>query len=309
MATPVLIDADMGADDAAAVVLAMASGAVDLHAVVGVGGTVRVDQAVINIGRLLKAVGVSRRPIVGRGLDQADAELKDRRDLFGEDGFGGCSLPADDGLAVGDFRDVYRQAVAQAGGELVVVAVGPLSNLAALLQESPDLFRALRQIVIAGGAVWTAGDVHETTEFTFYRDAPAAHRILSSGLPVSVVSLDVVKMVCLDESHLARLAASGCRTGEVLARLLRYPAETEIEPGYGKVYVAGALAVGSLVWPDLFLGTRMRLDVETTGPKAGRCKPALGGDKVLHVNLLTAVNAVDFVENLLESVCHEAFFV
>jgi hypothetical protein len=53
----------------------------------------------------------------------------------------------------------------------------------------------------------------------------------------------------------------------------------------------------------------MRLDVATQGDDAGRCRPSLGGDAAAQVNLLTAVNAVDFLEGLLESLCHEAFVV
>ena len=85
--------------------------------------------------------------------------------------------------------------------------------------------------------------------------------------------------------------------------------EEDDEPAYGRTYAAGLVAVASAIWPDLFLKTRMRLDIVESGAEAGRCKPGLGGDKSKHVDLLTAVNAVDLLENILESLSHEEFVV
>jgi inosine-uridine nucleoside N-ribohydrolase len=124
-----------------------------------------------------------------------------------------------------------------------------------------------------------------------------------------VAPLDVTRLICLDESHVARLAASGYRTAEVLAGLLQHPLQRDDDPAYGKCCLHNAVTVGSIIWPNLFLKTRMRLDIVTHGAEAGRCRPALGGEESAQVDLLTAVNAVDFIENLLESLCHEAFVV
>ena len=117
------------------------------------------------------------------------------------------------------------------------------------------------------------------------------------------------RLICLDESHVARMAASGYRTGEVLAKALRHSLDSDGEPGKGKACIPDAVTAGSLLWPNLFLRTQLRLDVTTSGPQAGRTHPALGGDPSSRVDLLTAVNAADFIENLLESLCHEAFVV
>jgi purine nucleosidase/pyrimidine-specific ribonucleoside hydrolase len=308
MATPLLIDTDMGIDDAVAVSLALTSEAFDVQALVGVGGSVECDQVMKNIGGLLQALSPPVRPALGRGLDPWDTSA-DRRDLFGHDGLGACGMSADDAPAATDYTEQYRRTMEQAGGELIVLAMGPLSNLAAMIDAHPDAGQYIKHVYLTGGAVWTQGNAGNAAEFNFRRDPKAAAKVLTSGLPVTVVPLDVTKLVCLDESHVARLAASGYRTGEVLAGMLRYPLEQDDEPAYGKAYLHAALTAGSILWPDLFLKTRMRLDVVTEGREAGRCRPALAGDKSLHVGLLTAVNAVDFLENLLESLSHAAFVV
>ncbi len=309
MAIPLLIDTDMGIDDAAAVMLALASQTTDVRAIVAVGGNVPIALAADNIRRLLAAFAPARMPLIGAGLDQRGDGLMDRREAFGRDGLGESHLTFPAAPAAQDFRAVYRQAIEAARGELHVLALGPLSNLAALLDESPALAKSIRHIALTGGAVWTKGDATETSEFNFHRDPAAAAKVLDSGLPITVCPLDVTRFVCLDESHVAHLAASGHRMSEALAGMLRYPLSRDVEPGLGKTYLADALTVGSLLWPDLFLKTRMRLELVIGGPEAGRAKPALGGDATRRVDLLTAVNAVDFLENMLESLCREAFVV
>ncbi|HKQ48008.1 MAG TPA: nucleoside hydrolase [Phycisphaerae bacterium] len=308
MATPVLIDTDMGIDDAVAVSLALASKALDVRALVAVGGNTPVAQVVKNIGRLLKALSPPTAPIVGVGLDP-QRDNPEPRAVHGTDGFGDSDLPEDPSLKTADYRDVYEQVLNGAAGEAVVIALGPLTNLAKIISDSPDLAAKIKHIHVMGGAVWARGSVNSVTEFNFQCDPPATEKVLSSGLPVTVAPLDVTNLVQVDDSHVSRMAASGYRTGEVLAKLLRFRLEQGTAPGHGKAFIHDAVAVGGLLWPELFLKTKMRLDIVTTGPDAGRSKPALGGAPAQKINLLTAVNAADLLENLLESLCHEAFVV
>ncbi len=309
MAIPVLIDTDMGIDDSVAIALALASKAVDVRAVVGASGGTPLDQTTVNISRVLGALGPPAMPRVGRGVDRESPPPADEDETLGADGLGDWDQPDNDAIRSSGFLDVCQQAVDDAKGELRILVLGPLTNVAALLGEAPALFDGVKHVYVAGGAVWAQGYAGGAAEFNFRCDPDAAAAVMSSGLPITVVPLDVTGLVCLDPSHIAHMAASGYRTGEVSATLLEHVLESDAAPGYGKTFAPAAVAVGSLVWPDLFLKTRMRLEIVTSGAEAGRSKPALGGDKSKQVDLLTAVNAADFVENLLESLCHEAFIV
>src|SRR5262249_33486532 len=155
----------------------------------------------------------------------------------------------------------------------------------------------------------TQGNVRGLAEFNFYRDPAAAATILSSRLPISVAPLDVTCFVSIDESHVAHLAASGYRTGQVLAKILQYAVELTRTAAPGKTLIQAGLGAGAMLGPDLSLKPGMPPDILTAGPESGRCRPQLGGDASQRVDLLTAVNAVDLLENLLESLCHEAFVV
>jgi len=309
MATPVLIDTDMGIDAAVAVALALASETVDLRAVVGTGGRRTLDQTMINISRVLGALGPPTLPLVGRGVDRGAPASADEDDTRGADGLGDWDEPVNNAISASDWGDVYQQTVDGANGELSILLLGPLTNVAAVLDEAPDLFDRVKHVYVAGAAVWAQGNAGSAAEFNFHCDPSAAAAVMSSGLPITVVPLDVTGLVCLDQSHVAHMAASGYRMGEISATLLECALESDAAPGYGKTFAPAAVAVGSMMWPDLFLKTRMRLEVVASGSEAGRSKPALGGDKSQQVDLLTAVNAADFIENLLESLCHEAFIV
>ena len=307
MTTPLLIDADSGSDDAVALALVTTHAAVDLRAVVAAGCAASPDDAVADLLRLLSLVPPPRPVLIGRGREPA-------RSPAGSGQARGIKAPATTAPAksphhVQDLLEVYRQAVEGSNRELTVLTTGPLTNLAALLREAPDLAGGLRQVVVTGGSVWAKGGVGEPAETTFVRDPEAANFVLRSGLPLTVVPRDVTNYVLLDESHVARLAAAQRGPGPVLARLLRPALESDSAPGYGKVHLPAAVAAAGLLWPKLFVRTRMRLEVSPTGRDAGRCRPALGGDPALQVNLLTAVSAVDLVENMLECLCGESFVV
>jgi len=309
MPTPLLIDTDTGIDDAVAIALALNSRETEVVGLVSVGGNVDIDQATGNVTRLLRAFQPPDVPAVARGLDQVRPDLKRATHVFGADGLGELGLAAAPGLAPGEFLDLYEQVTTQYPAEVVIVAVGPLTNLAAVLQERHEVLSKAARIIVMGGAIWCPGNVTPHAEFNFYRDPEAAAAVLSSGLPITVVPLDVTRQVGIDESHLAHLSRSGGRTGELLARMIRWPLEHGSEAASGKFLVHDALALGVLFWPQLFMQARMGLEVVASGPQAGRCRPAVAKDKLRQLGVVISVNVVDFLENLLEELCHERFVV
>lgn len=309
MPTPVLIDTDMGVDDAVAVTLALSTDAVQLVGLASVGGNVPLDQATKNIVRLLSGLGISSWPKIARGLDQADAGLDHAMHVHGPDGLGGVDLPVPKEFAPGDYVELYEELIAAHGEALAIVAIGPLTNLAALLKERPGLLEKVGRIVIMGGAVWCGGNITPHAEFNFYRDPAAAAAVLGSGLPITVVSLDVTNQVAMDESHLARLSRSNTRSGDLLARMIRFPMSQPVDGKEGTFLVHDALAVGTLLWPELFLRSKMALEVLAEGKEAGRSRPMIAKDKRKQVSVVISVSVGDFLENLLDQLCHERFVV
>lgn len=309
MPTPILIDTDMGVDDAVAIALALASGDLEVAGLASVGGNVSLDQATVNIGRLLAGLGNETWPLIGRGLDQAQVGLRDASHVFGEDGLGRCTLPPPGRLETLDYLDLYERCIETHGRELVILAIGPLTNLAAVLRHRSGLLRRAGRIVVMGGAVWCKGNVTPHAEFNFYRDPGAAAAVLAAGLPVTVVPLDVTRQVALDESHVAQLSRAGTRAGDLLAEMIRFPLEAEGDAAHGSFLVHDALALGAVIWPPLFMRAQMALEVVVAGEQAGRSKPLVAKDKSRQIGVVMSVKGVDFVENMLERLCHQGFVV
>jgi len=309
MSTPILIDTDMGVDDAIAITLALSAPDLELAGIASVAGNVSLDQATINIGRLLRGLQSNQKPVIGRGLSQKGDNLSHAMHVFGQDGLGEIELPADDDLKPGNYLDLYEQLINQYGDALVIVAIGPLTNLAGVLHEKPGLLEKAGKIVVMGGAVWCPGNVTAHAEFNFYRDPQAAHAVLSSGLPVTVVPLDVTRQVAMDESHVAHLSRSGTTGGELLAQMVQFPLNSGTQDAQGKFLIHDALAIGLLLWPHMFIKAKMNLNITLSGNSAGQCKPAVGKDKKKQLAVAISVNVVDFLENLLEQLCNEKFIV
>ncbi len=310
MSRPILIDTDMGVDDALAIALALGSDEIELVGLVSVGGNVSLDQATRNIGRLLAAMTPKTRPMVARGLDQTAPGLRDASHVFGTDGLGGVDLPVPADFAPGSFLDVYEELAARHGHSLTVVAIGPLTNLAALLRDRPDVLAKVGQVIVMGGAIWCPGNITRWAEFNFHRDPAAAATVLSAGLPLTIVPLDVTRQVAMDESHMAQLSRGGTRAGDLLARMMRMPIERKTETSSpGSFLVHDAVAIGVLLWPQLFMRSKMGLEVITSGEQAGRAKPVVAKDKTRQLGVVISVNVGEFLENTVEQLCQQKFVV
>jgi inosine-uridine nucleoside N-ribohydrolase len=298
----------MGVDDAIALTLALYSDEVDVAGIVSVEGNVPLDQSTANIGRLLAGLEWSPWPTVGRGLSQTGKKPRAHH-VHGPDGLGGITLPSPPDFRCQDYLSVYEESIDKHGSDLVILAIGPLTNLAGVLKKKPKLLSRAGRIVVMGGAVWHQGNITSHAEFNFHRDASAVAAVLGSGLAVTVVPLDVTRQVALDESHVAHLRRGRTRAGAILADMIRFPLEQEIDDGKGKFLVHDATALGVILWPKLFMRAAVALDVATTGPHEGQCKPVSPKSGKPATSVVISVQATDLLENLLELLCHEKFVV
>ncbi len=212
---PVLVDTDPGIDDALALFLAWGLPGFRVEAISTVAGNVPVDLATVNVFRILDAARPAHRPRVARG---AAAPL--RRSLVtathvhGDDGLGNLDrFRGPDGgprhgsprldLEMRDGADLILETADRFGEELIVIALGPLTNVALALARDPGRLRRIGRLVIMGGAVTVAGNVTPAAEFNFHVDPDAAQAVLAGGLPVELVPLDVTRRVTLGRADLA----------------------------------------------------------------------------------------------------------
>jgi len=224
---PWLIDTDPGIDDALAILLALASPEVSVEAVTSVAGNVPVDFTTANVHRILSVGAPGTRFRVARGAAAPlRGPLVTASEFHGDDGLGGISglrgpsgdllYPAPAASPAGtsapgdvDGPDLILEMVDRFPGELVVVMLGPLTNLAVALERDRRRLSRVARVVIMGGAIAAPGNVTPSAEFNFHVDPEAAAAVFRSGLPLELVPLDATEQATLRRADLAAVLARG----------------------------------------------------------------------------------------------------
>ena len=156
-------------------------------------------------------------------------------------------------------------------GEITLVAVGPLGNLAVALQLDPTLVDRVKQIIVMGGSVKQGGNVTPLAEANIYSDPHAAHRVFTAGWPVVMVGLDVTHKTHIDPERMARIAKGQGKLGEVLADSYSFYADFYRKAlGINGCCPHDSCAVAWLKHPELFKTVRGHMSVITEGLAQGQ---------------------------------------
>ena len=272
MPKPVIIDTDPGIDDALALLLAFGSPELAPACITSVSGNVDVDTATENILRLLAHIGPDPAPAIARGADSPlEKEPEHATFLHGADGLGdaGGELPdphGDDapGLSGEHAVDCILRHIEQAPEPPVLVALGPLTNIALAAQKAPQTLRRLERLVIMGGAITVAGNVTPAAEFNFYVDPLAARIVLDSGVNITLTGLDVTRQVRLRQADIDACANTP-RTRLVRAITSGIFAHTRKTEKAESIPLHDPLAVALAFRPELCAAFELSVQVETRG--------------------------------------------
>ena len=268
----VIIDCDPGIDDAAAIFLALASPELEVAALSTVFGNGPVEASTGNAHRILEAAGRSDIPVFTGAarplLREPTAGWASH--IHGDDALGGPYVPHASSVAPGDDRHAALAILGLANanpGELSIIALGRLTNIALALALQPALAAAVQRIVVMGGAVNVPGNVSAFASANLYEDPEAAAMVYRSGAAIVQVGLDVCNQVTVSADQLEAIAASPTPPAQLLSRaagFLRRSYEDRglLSPGEG-VRFNDMPAVGYAVDPGLFTTTPARVEIET----------------------------------------------
>ena len=307
-----LVDVDTGVDDALALIyLARAhrAGRVELVGCGTVAGNIDVDRATRNTLNVLELAGVDV-PVAQGAAGPLLGPLKPAVDVHGGDGLAETHLPPPSRPPTGEHAaDQIRRLSHQHAGELVLLATGPLTNVALALLHDPGVARRLKRIVVMGGGVRTLGNVTAAAEFNFHTDPEAARIVLRSGAPVTLVGLDVTHRTCVGSGDLGALEALSTPRARFALQLLRFVMERHRMLGGQPVFVLhDPLAAGVALEPGRVRTRTLPVDVETRGELTrGMCvadfrvewAPALRGCGVA-VDVALEVDAEGFVREFMQ---------
>jgi inosine-uridine nucleoside N-ribohydrolase len=258
--TTIVIDCDPGHDDAIAILLALASPEVDVRAVTTVAGNQTLDKTTVNALKVLELAGRSEIAVASGAGAPLRRPLLTAGHVHGESGLDGAHLPEPRVRALGRHAaDLLYDAIEPG---VVLVATGPLTNVALLLERHPDVCARVDGIVWMGGASGE-GNVTPSAEFNAYVDPEAAASVLASGIPLTMIGLDVTHRALFTRTHGERLRASG-RAGRFVAELWDFFRPVYETPnGFAGSPIHDALAVAQVVDPTLVATTWVNVEIET----------------------------------------------
>jgi purine nucleosidase len=264
---PLILDVDTGVDDALAIILALRSTEFELLGISTVSGNVDLTKATANTLTVLDVLEAPRIPVAaGAGAPLARPGIT-AGEVHGGDGLGGVSgrFPASRRHAGRDAAGFLFDTIRRMPGELTLVATGPLTNVALAIEKDLRTMRQLRALIVMGGAVGVPGNVGPVSEFNFAVDPEAAAIVLKSGLPVTLVPLDVTERATLSRKHLEGIAPTGRLHAFVTAITAATMAYHRMRGEEEGIFLHDPLAVGVALDPSLVRQEPMALAVETRG--------------------------------------------
>lgn len=272
-----ILDLDTGVDDALAISYALGSPEVELIGITGTYGNVLMEQGVRNALAITELLGHPEVKVY-RGLDHSSTTdsfqvLEISSFIHGQNGIGEAVIAdstrdAEDTPAV----DFIIDAAKTYGKDLVYVPTGPLTNLDAAIARAPEIVDEIGRVVLMGGALIVPGNVNAWTEANISQDPDAANRVFRSGIPATMVGLDVTLQTLLTYKETQRWRDLGTPAGAFLADMtdLYIKAYETTAPHLGGCGLHDPLAVGVAVDPTLVTTLPINMKVDVEGPTRGR---------------------------------------
>jgi purine nucleosidase/pyrimidine-specific ribonucleoside hydrolase len=265
MPRPLLLDCDPGHDDALAILLAHGSPGADLRAITTVVGNQTLEKTTLNARRVCTVAGIDV-PIAAGCEAPLERPALVAPHIHGESGMDGPSFgPPTVPVAPIHGVDLLLRELLGAPGEISLVPVGPLTNVATAIEREPGVAGAAREIVLMGGS-YTQGNQTPTAEFNIVADPEAAAIVFGSGAAVTMVGLDVTHQALATEAVVARIRALGTPVGQMVLDLIGFFAATyEREFGFGAAPVHDPVAVAGVIEPGVLELREVFVAVETRG--------------------------------------------
>jgi purine nucleosidase len=263
----IIIDTDPGVDDALAIFLALKSPEVKVEAITPVAGNVPLDLTLPNALRLLEIAGRTDIPVAAGASHPLKRRLVTAAYAHGNNGLAGVEFPEPKTKPVVESaQQLIRRIVRQSPGEVSIVAIGPLTNLALAFRDDPQLASQIRSITIMGGSL-SGGNITPAAEFNSYVDPEAAQVVYRSGAPITMIGLDVTRKVALSEEQVRMLESCANPAGRAAGRIMRATLEQIRRNGAngGQLLVHDALAMGALIDPSFVTRQDVHIEIETKG--------------------------------------------
>ncbi len=264
--TRIIIDTDPGVDDAFAFLLALASPEIKLEALTTTQGNVTLKRATRNALSVLELAHAGHIPVVSGSMFPLVQPLRVSASVHGESGIGNSKLPEPRAKPVpGHAVDYLIERVLAEPKEISIFPIGPLTNIALAIRKEPRFASAVKELVIMGGAILESGNITPLAEFNIYVDPHAAHIVFHSGIPITLIPLDVTHKCLLKLEHVERLMKIDSPIPRFIKDAIEVYLKFSFERGFDGVALHDPLTLATIIAPDLLSLKEYYIDVDISG--------------------------------------------
>ena len=312
MPKKILFDTDPGIDDACAILLALASPELSLEGLSVIHGNCSLDQGTTNALSILELANASHIPVAkGCELPLVQPSLL-APETHGDTGLGYAKLPNPQSKPISQHGiDFLIETILAAPGEITLVAIAPLTNVALAIRKEPRIVEALKEIIIMGGAIRHEGNTTALAEFNTYVDPHAAQIVYQAGIPTTLVPLDVTYQCILTPGDVKRLQKIDSPITKFVADATRFYMEFHDE--YQKIdgcVINDPLALALTFAPELCTYQELPVEVDLSGGiSMGKTVADFYnyGKKPPNIKVALGVRARDFIDLFVERIEKLAF--
>ena len=266
MTKRIIIDTDPGVDDAFTFLLALASPEIQLEALTTTQGNVTVDKATRNALSILELGRASHIPVAQGSQLPLIQPLRASAVVHGESGIGNSRLPEPQARPIQKHAvDYLIERVLAEPKEISIFPIGPMTNIAMAIRKEPRFAKSVRELVIMGGAIQEGGNMTALAEFNIYVDPHAAHIVFHSGIPITLIPLDVTHKCLLKQEHMDRLVKIKSPVTRFLWDAMEVYLKASLDLGYEGCALHDPLTLATIIAPQLLTLKEYYVDVDISG--------------------------------------------
>jgi purine nucleosidase len=268
MKTRIIIDTDPGVDDALTILLALASPEIQLEALTTTHGNIGIEKTTRNALAVLEFAKASHIPVArGCSLPLVNPLNRSGDAVHGSSGIGKAVLPEPKSKPVEQHAiDYLIERILAEPGEITLFTIGPMTNLALAIRKEPRITEALKGLVVMGGAIRSGGNITPQAEFNIHADPHAAHVVFHSGIPITLIPLDITYKCLLTTADVERLnridSPVACFVRDATVPYMKFYKQYE---GFDGCALHDPLTLATIIAPELLTIEEHYVDVDISG--------------------------------------------
>ena len=296
---PIIFDTDPGIDDATAITIAVRNPNLDVRLLSTVGANVEVEKTTLNALKLTEFLGVEIPVAKGCG-EPLMRKLRPCPEIHGITGMDGYDFPPVKRKPLEKHAvEAMRNMIMESEEKITLVVIGTHTNIAILFKMYPEVKERIEEIVTIGGGL-AGGNTNSSAEFNIYNDPHAAAIVFNSGVPVTMLGLNVTNEARLYRDDAEAIDASG-RVGHMIYSLLNHYRDAFMDGG---LRIHDSVAVAYLLRPDMFKTQMLPVEIATEGPAAGTTvcdfRAMQRGEKEANIKVVTEIDSAAYVQWIIE---------